>query len=639
MLNLPKSVIDAYKSGEADIDIVISGIPGHMPLTNKDIVQGSVRLTESLCSQKTLKFGLVEAPSFEFSAFDIGDIRGQNITVTQRVFTYDRIDTAQLEEDAYIDLVNSSSGRFPIKRAQTNGSVDTEPYEKIKLSLKIKDLQVMDDAEFNCRLNGTLKKDVTKNIIFDSPHDYVDSCEFTGKNVSCRISGYQLYGGNWVEVPIGKYIVQSCKKQAGTNVRKVVAYGIDATSLVKSYNKIESALIKHKLLNKINTRSFVVSHLDARYLDFELGERIATPSAKNSDFKTLKFKYKDNINFFEETDIDIAVRYERIILLGSSNFAGKIGVFQSTGSTNGVYGAMEWRITDKGILNQAESILLEIKIGTKTYYEPICLAYGARLEWFDCNYLTDKNIKGIWYPIAFDYTPSGYGVTYNYETDEYYMFIYEVNVPHFDYTGNMVDFYINEEKADETRKIIESCLEIDGLFLKNDRDGFLKSFALSDESLYPSEDLYPSGVAVDIELSDYKLSSFWHDDYMVKPFGRIQAKYKDKNGEDAVAEYVFDETAENVYVIKDNPLLTDTNHAEADVLELLKNMSENIRGISYTPFDLTMRGLPYMEVGDSIIIHTKDEDIKTILLKRTLSGVRAMTDKISADGEELNTPL
>lgn len=80
MLNIPNEIKQLLKS-----DIVHKNFRVHFPngehedITNENIVEESVSLTESLCSQNSLVFGLSEAPAIEFETFGVENIKGATI--------------------------------------------------------------------------------------------------------------------------------------------------------------------------------------------------------------------------------------------------------------------------------------------------------------------------------------------------------------------------------------------------------------------------------------------------------------------------------------------------------------------------------------------------------------------------------
>ena len=69
----------------------------------------------------------------------------------------------------------------------------------------------------------------------------------------------------------------------------------------------------------------------------------------------------------------------------------------------------------------------------------------------------------------------------------------------------------------------------------------------------------------------------------------------------------------------------------AQINTLLNNISENLKMIYYTPCTLTMRGLPYVTLGDSLNVITSDSGFQTYVMRRTLSGIQSLTDTIEVN--------
>ena len=80
MLTVPATIQTLFKT-----DSVRKNFRVHFPngenadLTNSDIISGSVRFTESVCSKDVLQFGLAEASRIEFECFNVQNIYGMTI--------------------------------------------------------------------------------------------------------------------------------------------------------------------------------------------------------------------------------------------------------------------------------------------------------------------------------------------------------------------------------------------------------------------------------------------------------------------------------------------------------------------------------------------------------------------------------
>lgn len=190
--------------------------------------------------------------------------------------------------------------------------------------------------------------------------------------------------------------------------------------------------------------------------------------------------------------------------------------------------------------------------------------------------------------------------------------------------------------------VLNAYVELLGMFGRATRDGGYEfvpvgsTFGLyPSESLYPSETLYPREAHGTAYRSTYK--SLWYDDYEVKPFGTVVCSYVDENGEAQTLVYQFDAEAENTYYMTDNYVLQNTQMSEADLKAFLDEyFIPNISNIMYYPTEIEMQGMPYLEAGDTLQVITEEGGFETIILQRTLSGVQSLTDSVDATGDEVN---
>ena len=98
---------------------------------------------------------------------------------------------------------------------------------------------------------------------------------------------------------------------------------------------------------------------------------------------------------------------------------------------------------------------------------------------------------------------------------------------------------------------------------------------------------------------------------------------------------VFGESAtdkENLYIIDSNILLNGMDESQIDMIgdKLLSLYAKYI----YRPFSGEFRGNPCYEVGDSVRYYDGGLTIDSYILQRTLTGIRALTDTYTAEGNE-----
>ena len=186
------------------------------------------------------------------------------------------------------------------------------------------------------------------------------------------------------------------------------------------------------------------------------------------------------------------------------------------------------------------------------------------------------------------------------------------------------------------RKYLEAYCEKLGEFGGIGRDGYFRFYELASaglfpsETLYPSYTLYPSSEENNASLDAGTYISAWHEEKLFK-YDRLYCAYKDTNDDDAEYEEIYDSVGSNIYNASNNLIIKEqrfTDEAEVEsALELLSNVLQNT---NYTPAELQLVGLPYIECGDAIRVATPNGNIATLCLDRTIKGIQSLRDKISA---------
>lgn len=82
-----------------------------------------------------------------------------------------------------------------------------------------------------------------------------------------------------------------------------------------------------------------------------------------------------------------------------------------------------------------------------------------------------------------------------------------------------------------------------------------------------------------------------------------------------------------VYDITNNEVIKGGTWTKANIRAICERIAASISGVTYMPVEFVGRGLPYVEAGDTFEILTKSNDsITTIVLNRTLTGDQTLTD-------------
>lgn len=186
-------------------------------------------------------------------------------------------------------------------------------------------------------------------------------------------------------------------------------------------------------------------------------------------------------------------------------------------------------------------------------------------------------------------------------------------------------------------KTVLSCIcEINGCFGHIGRDGKFHYISLDQEmqGLYPRNDLYPADDLYQRDPHSQPIGrSFYisakYEDYLVKSIDKLQINEKENDIGVIVG------TGSNGYNIEGNFLVYGKGSDE--LRGIANNVFGKIKNLVYRPYSADCKGNPCLEVGNSIRFNTKYELIETYILKRTLKGIQALRDAISADGEEYRT--
>lgn len=116
-------------------------------------------------------------------------------------------------------------------------------------------------------------------------------------------------------------------------------------------------------------------------------------------------------------------------------------------------------------------------------------------------------------------------------------------------------------------------------------------------------------------------------DYQTQTIDKVQIRSTD-NDIGGIAG-----TGSNTYIIQANPLFYI--FGAADLETYAKNVLMQIQKIRYTPIDANLKGLPYVEPGDTIKITTPDgHEATTLMLGRTMNGAQDYTDDVKAQGTQ-----
>ncbi len=183
--------------------------------------------------------------------------------------------------------------------------------------------------------------------------------------------------------------------------------------------------------------------------------------------------------------------------------------------------------------------------------------------------------------------------------------------------------------------VLSAICEINGCFGHVDKTGALTYVQLQQTGLYPSETLYPEETLYPSEfggdgmptetISTYK-QPMTYEDYLVEGIDSLVIRQEEGDVGANVGE------GNNTYAIEGNFLVYGKSGQE--LLSIAQSLLPYISGRVYRPVSLDCNCMPWLEVGDAIIVPTKDDIVETFVMKRTISGCQAMRDKIESTGSQ-----
>lgn len=183
------------------------------------------------------------------------------------------------------------------------------------------------------------------------------------------------------------------------------------------------------------------------------------------------------------------------------------------------------------------------------------------------------------------------------------------------------------------KEVLRAIAEVNGTFAHINRYAKLTfigldSFALyPSETLYPADDLYPLDVTEIVEKEGENAIAYIsskYEDYAVTPIDGVIVQ-DDENASTGLTVG----TASNPYILANNMLIVGKSTSE--LTTIANNLLSNIGKALYTPHDTESIGLPYVEVGDTIL-NANSADKELFIAKRVLTGFSSVIDNFSADG-------
>lgn len=639
MLNIPEEVKSLFKTDGVNKNLRVHFVKGESPdLTNTEIVMGSFSLTESLCSQDKIKFGLCEASVVEFQCYGVGNVKGATIDV--RI----EIDCTSLGEewcqanavrmdDVDFPFYPVSYGRFVIDSCdkQSKGNIRKvvaynriaqknwewlKPFKELiecsswyknePLKFSYTDIKRMIEPDWAAQ-NGEyplrrISETGNDSSLFD--HYYIEEGRYQFLSITVYFKGQRYFREG-----MGVYTARATKPNVfiglKEKIRKIIREesngklydlyryrGADVEDLLNLLSPIALMKIRegYERSDDADNATFLTPR-DVREIIIPIGEEFTTIPA------------------YEKTDNFISNPKMAYYGFCTSHVYLEEGMFFAWGNPLIVYVPNRVRVShaDKGII--LDTGVIE----------------GCDVEYTFHKYEEDENVNLLLQP----FTKKVNCITGKYDTKP-------TATTRTDYKYVL---------PDNLREIFEGFLEIQGDFGMYGRDGVFNEVKLKGiEGQFPSEMLYPSDTNPPVEVgcderirrSLYEKAEYADDE--TPQYSKVVLAYKDSDKEEQEASYNMAQESDvasdpdkyQYYSLSFNKLLDQLSPNEEKSVEFCRNLGETIKNVRYLPARVTMRGLPYLEAGDLIHVDTDDGGFNTYILRRTLKGIQTLTDEIEA---------
>lgn len=161
------------------------------------------------------------------------------------------------------------------------------------------------------------------------------------------------------------------------------------------------------------------------------------------------------------------------------------------------------------------------------------------------------------------------------------------------------------------KDIITSLCELNGVFGHINRDDNFEYISLN-------------GSTSVINVNRSLVKSGEYEDFVTNPITKLQIRQEEND-----IGVVYGD-GDNCYIIQDNIFVYGKEKEELE--RICSALYNKISGITYRPYRGVVRGNPCYMVGDSIKIDTRNIEIQSFILERTLTGIQNLMDTIEAKG-------
>ena len=586
MLNIPAAVQTLFKTDGVPKQFRVHFPNGERPdLTNSDIVNGTVKFTESVCSKDVLQFGLAEASQIEFECVGVENIYGYTIQCAIEIKIGNEI-----QNDPDIDnTLDWLTTQYVVYSGIKYYRV---PYGEFTVTSCPRSAGAM----WKRRVQGT-EGDGTAQIAIPSFLKNKYNCYFYQGGVEALIQNVPLIMAD-ITQNIDDLNTTQTEWTIDTNghiTPEQIMWEYQGVTV--TFRVIEGAPYKDGIapIHSVNDSVFKIT-CD---IDYDVVDPVMAKVAELGAPKSI---------------------YDYILALLTYGFHANIGFESARGmfplenpeNTDYFYPYVNGLTNGFGIYVHVGAIS-EVEIyapdpeNPDAPYLPYVFQVGDTVSNFHIYRYQASNSILLNENISLSSSGKGY-----YSTNTYF--------------GSL-----------DLTKLIESYAELNAQFRKDDRTGNAEYITLSKSSpisvdtdeyrelWWDEYDIAPIG-SIQLTYKDIDLNK---EQTVIYEFGNGASQY------DMTDNYLLKNLAVKAEDITQDP--QEQTAVENYVKTLLDTyFIPNIQDIAFTPVDLEALGLPYLEAGDYIEIDDGNEGtVGTYIMSRTLSGVHSLEDEIESQGGEI----
>ena len=562
-------------------------------LNNEDVISESVKFTESLCSQQYFKFGLAEASQIEFIAVNVPNVRGAYIECAIEI-DCTRLGAAWASAhpvDPALSFLTPQTCNYATKLYYR------VPYGRFRIDTCPRDHGAMYQRKITA-YSDSLRKDNNQDDFLTTKDSFFSSAKEYNPNVKL-LAFSEMFKDNPEELDNYGFTKTVITPDFGTNK--------SAQQLGRTYEFKNTdddtclASMNYVIYTGVDGATKTRYAYSGNSIIATVGQ---TPYQYENAFKSAALSVFEQMNADPEKS-------------GFSTMEELVADFTETcksflGQTAVVCGVWGCGITPMGYLSCKDEAMYPFRdgFGNYYYYPPI----GFEVVASGGGEVGYERVDYDFRPPLVQYTiPTG-------SSDPLDNLTISITPTLTKKNGNNKTYsYAN---AYSIYDISVGYLEIIGAFLKPNRFGSFDLFQMS-SNLTP----------VQISASDW--AEFWWDETPISSIGQVDVIYSDGT-EEQQATYVIG-TGNSIYTIENNEVLKAAN-IDATTLEsiLTTYFAPNASVVNFTPVDLSMRGLPYLESGDYIELTAEDgETVDTYILSQTISGIQHLTAEITSTNGNL----